>query len=197
MDAIILKTLQLEEKMQKKLLLSLWFILCSFSYALIPTVTVEPVVGYERVTKTQPILYTKDRMLYGIRMIAGIPLVSAEGEYTHASDTGSFPTLGTDTSDTQDRIKLGIRSTYRMGLLSVFVRGGGQATRNTYSETVASVTTTTVSPVKYWPYLGGGLRFHMSRNLALTGDIVTIFRNFPNMNDNDYQVTAGLTLSYP
>ena len=183
--------------MQKTLLLSLWLIWSSFGYALTPTITVEPVVGYERVTKTQPIIYSKDRMLYGVRMIAGIPFISAEAEYTHASDTTSFPILGTDSTDTQDRIKLGIRSTYRVGFLSVFVRGGGQATRNTYSETIASVTTTTVSPVKYWPYLGGGLRFHMSRNLALTGDIVTIFRNFPNMNDNDYQVTAGLTISYP
>ena len=88
----------------------------------------EPVVGYERVQKLVPTAHTSDRLVYGARLTLGVPLLSVEAEYLRGTDTEAFPSNDLTTIDTDDKIKVGLRSRLALGsLLSFTLRAGGQA----------------------------------------------------------------------
>ena len=61
-----------------KMLIVLFALLMSFSEKLKAAVLIEPVVGYERVQKVLPTPHTKDRLMYGLRVLMGVPLLSLE-----------------------------------------------------------------------------------------------------------------------
>ncbi len=164
----------------------------------ITSVGIEPIIGYERVQMWVPTLHTKDRLVYGARATYGFSFFSAEAEYLHAYSTESFPTQNLVTKDTADKIKLGIRSGVDLlGLLNFYGRLGGQATQNQHEETNAGITSITKEAVKYYPYAGAGLRLRLGRNLKVTGDLTTVFYDFPDMNKNEYQATAGFVIQVP
>src|SRR5687767_3267052 len=71
---------------------------------------IEPIIGYERVQKVLPTQHTKDRLIYGARLTLGIPLLSAEAEFTRGTDTENFPSDDLTIKDTDDKLKLGLRS---------------------------------------------------------------------------------------
>lgn len=157
----------------------------------------EPIVGYERVQKLRPTEHTKDRLFYGARLSLGIPLLALESELTRSNDSEVFTNL--TTRDTTDKLKLGLRSTLRLGrLLSVTGRGGVQARKNKHEETSAGVTTITTDPKPtYKPYAGGGLRVSLSPKTAITGAVTVVFNEFPKMAKNEYQTSLGFSVSLP
>jgi len=164
------------------------------------SVGIEPIVGYERVQKLVPTVHSRDRLIYGARLTAGILLISAEAEYLRGTDTESFPDQDLTVKDTADKAKLGLRSTISFGgILSLVLRAGAQASQNKHEETTGGVTTSTTEAIKYRPYGGGGLRLGLGRNISLTGDIVAVFpSHFPNnMQNNEYQTTLGFTVRFP
>jgi len=171
-------------------------LLSTGSFAVIET-SVEPIVGYERVQKFLPTAHTTDRLVLGGRLVVGMPLVAAEAEYTRATDTETFSATSTTIQETEDKARVGLRSTYRMAMVSLFLRAGAQARLTKRVITVSGSDTTQTDPIKYNPYAGAGARFHLSRNIALSADITVVFNAFPNFAQNDYMTTAGLVVSFP
>lgn len=158
----------------------------------------EPIIGYERVQKWVPSPHTKDRLIYGARYNLGLGFLGAEAEYTRASDTESFPSSGLETQDTSDRLKLGARLRFfSLGIVSASARLGGEAYRNVHQETVSGITTTTTEPIRYRPYAGALLNGHLGRSLGVHAGLTAVFRDFPDMSQNDYQVTAGFSVKFP
>ncbi|MEK6580297.1 MAG: hypothetical protein AABZ55_13815 [Bdellovibrionota bacterium] len=159
---------------------------------------VEPVVGYERVQKLKPSLHFSNRLIYGVRARAGLPLASAEAEYTRGEDTESYPILSLTTKDTDDKLKLGIRSSFRLsGLFHLWGRGGVQGKRNRHEDTQSGVTTVTVGNFVYRPYAGIGLSAGLGHNLELDGGVTVIFNDFPRMQTNEYETTLGFSVRFP
>lgn len=161
--------------------------------------TVEPIVGYERVQKFTPTQHTKERLVIGARVTAGMPLISAEGEFTHATDTEDFTSPIVQTiQETEERARVGARSTLKLsGFVNFFVRAGGQARLVRRDTTISGVTTTVMDPIRYNPYAGAGLRITVSNNIALNADLTVTFRAFPDMTQNDYMTTASVSVSFP
>lgn len=162
------------------------------------TYTIEPVIGYERVEKLLPTPRMTQRLVYGVRATAGYFILAAEAEALRGTDSETIPATLTTLTDTEDKLRVGLRARLRLiRFMSFLVRGGAQASRNTHEETIGGVTTATVEPIKYRPYLGAGLQVGLSHNIAFTADVTTVFRDFPNMSNNDYQTTASLTIRFP
>ena len=176
----------------------LWAIVQKSASGMPTSVGLEPIVGYERAQMLVPTPHTVDRLVYGARASYGFTFLSAEAEYLHTYSSESFISQNISTKDTGDKLKLGLRS--GIDLLSVinfYLRAGAQATKNTHEETVSGVSTTTLQPITYYPYAGTGLRLRLGRNLKVTGDLTTVFRSFPDMNQNEYQLTAGFVVQFP
>ncbi|NBX67559.1 MAG: porin family protein [Proteobacteria bacterium] len=164
----------------------------------ITSVGIEPIVGYERNQLLVPTPHTKDRLVYGARATYGFSILSVEAEYLRGSSTETFPIQDLTTKDTSDKIKVGLRTGVDiLSLLNIYARAGCQGNQNRHEETSAGVTTVTKESVKYHPYGGAGIRLRLGRNLRATGDLTTVFRDFPNMNNNDYQITAGFVVQVP
>lgn len=162
------------------------------------SVNIEPIIGYERVQKLIPEAHTVERMYYGARATAGVSLLSAEAELTRATDTETFSNQNLTVKDLDDRLKLGLRSSYMLNsLISLQARGGVQAERKTQEQTNSGVSTTSVGKILYHPYAGASLSSRLMSNLSLTGGVTVVFHEFPNMNKNDYQVSLGFSVRYP
>ncbi|MCM2324217.1 MAG: hypothetical protein NDJ90_13245 [Oligoflexia bacterium] len=160
--------------------------------------TIEPVIGFEHVQKVAPTPHSRNRMIYGLRARAGIPLVSLEAEATRGSDLELFPNDDLKIRDQDDRLKIGLVSTRYLGsLFSFSLRAGAQATRNLHEETRAGVTTVTKSGPTYHPYAGTGITSRLGNNFDLAAGVTVIFNDFPHMSKNEYQTTLGFNLRYP
>src|SRR5690348_7774947 len=106
--------------------------------------SIEPIIGCERTQKFEPTLHTHDRLTYGARLTAGFMILSAEAEYTRGSDSESFPAQGLVTSDTDDQLKIGLRTGYNLGpVFAIYGRGGVQARKNEHESIVSGVMTKT------------------------------------------------------
>jgi hypothetical protein len=181
-----------------------WFLLvalsgCISNFALAAFRTeVEPIVGYERVQKVIPTPHTRDRLVYGARLTAGILWVAAEFEYLNSTDNELFPALALSTKDVTDRAKAGVRVSMNLARFLAFsLRGGAQATKNRHTETLAGVSTTTIEPITYRPYMGAGLTATLARNLAFRADATAVFPDFPSFRGAEYQATAGFAIRFP
>lgn len=159
---------------------------------------IEPLVGYELVQKILPNPHTKNRLMYGARVTAGIPLVSAEAEYTRSTDTETYPDQDLTIKDTDNKLKLGARSTLTLSRFFRFtLRAGGQAKQSTHEITEAGMTRTTTDPIVYRPYAGAGLSASLSSKINLSGTFTVVFNDFPNMSQNEYQTTLGFAVKLP
>lgn len=160
--------------------------------------SIEPIIGYERSQKLVPTPHTKDRLIYGARATAGLRLLSLELEYTRGTDSEDFPSDGLASKDTDDRLKMGLVSSFGLGrLFRLHARGGVQASKNIHEETQAGVTTVTSNPIEYNPYAGAGLSAGLGRKLSISGSLTAVFREFPDMSKNEYQATLGFSIKLP
>lgn len=162
------------------------------------TTSIEPIIGYERITKPTPTIHSKDRLIYGARLTVGLIFFSAEAEYLHGTDSEVYPLTSTTIKDTTDKFRLGLRSSIPIiGLASFTLRAGGQASLNQHETTIAGFTAKTIDPIQYHPYAGAGFRLRLQSNFSLTADLTTVFTDFPNMDHNEYQLTTGIALNFP
>jgi hypothetical protein len=160
--------------------------------------TLEPIIGYERVQKLIPDPHYTTRMLYGARMTFGFLILSVEGELTRSNDEEAFTSQDLATKDVTDKLRAGLRSGFRMGsLLQLHIRGGGQASRNHHEETRAGVTSTSEDPLVVKPYLGAGLRAALAPKIYGTAEVVTVIRDLNDLQQNEYQLTAGFSIRLP
>ncbi len=160
---------------------------------------IEPIFGYEQVQETVPVAHTTDRLVYGARASVGIPAIALETEYLYGKDTETFSSSVQSVTDTDQEVKLGLRSHIRLANAFTFVlRAGAQATQSKLDETVSGVTTTTTSSFVYCPYAGAGLHIGLMNHVAFTAEVVSVFTNYKTRwTNNDYQVTAGLIVHFP
>jgi hypothetical protein len=166
--------------------------------AAIPAIEIEPVIGYERTQRFVPDPHFHDGLMYGLRASVGIPRLSAEAEYTRGIDNETFPEQGLSTTDTDDMLKVGLRSAWSLGnLVSAFGRGGVQAKHENHQETSGNVTTVLIQPIAYKPYAGVGISGNLSGKVSIDGCVTAVFNDFPQMSQNDYQTTLGLTVRLP
>lgn len=159
----------------------------------------EPIIGYERVQKLYPTVHTKDRLTYGARAWLGFQFIAVETEYLTAKDTETFTSPDRSYTDTDQKVKAGLRSQIRLAsMLSFLLRAGAQAKQNTHEETISGVTTSTANPWVYHPYAGAGLNIRLMNHVHFTAEVVTVFAKYPtNWTDHEYQATAGISIHFP
>ncbi len=105
--------------------------------------TVSPLFGYETVFRATPTPHTATHAMYGARLTIGSDSISGELEYTKSSDTENFMTTPEKIVTNDDKLKLGLRTTYRANeYLFATARLGGQATQTERIETSSGVATT-------------------------------------------------------
>jgi hypothetical protein len=159
---------------------------------------IEPIVGFEHVQKLAPQPHLKNRLTYGARVTAGYRFLSGEAEYTRGTHTESYPAQDLTIQDTDDKLKLGIRSGYALGrFVTISGRGGGQAKRNSRKETTGGVTHQVISAIEYDPYLGTELRAELSNKISLSVGVVAIITDVRDMSRNEYQATGGFQIRLP
>lgn len=155
---------------------------------------IEPLLGFESVYRATPTPHTATHMMYGARLVGGVPLLSGEIEYTNGSDTENFAVAPEKVKYTDEKVKAGLRSQFNMGsFFNITTRFGGQAKKSTEESTSAGVTTKTEKPIKYDPYLGAALGLHLGKFTLSVGTTV-IVNDVNDMQKNDVQnaITFGL-----
>lgn len=154
-----------------------------------------PIIGYEKVHKTYPTEHTNSRLIYGLRVLVGPKILSAEIEGTTGEDTETFPDQNIKVKEKVYNGMLGLRSGVDLGLLSVFARAGGHVRKQEVEKTENGVTTIEKPSARISPYAGAGLMFG-SGPLKANAGVTAIFTDRPNNGDIEYQYTLGLGLGF-
>jgi hypothetical protein len=175
--------------------LFLFFSGLNSAHAEILSIEVEPIVTYDHVQEVLPSQHTVNRYGYGGRVVVGVLFLSIESEYTHASVQESFPLMSQ--TDTGDRLKVGLRSGFHFGFVSLLIRGGAEAQRERVDQTVAGITMTTNQATAYNPYVGAGLRFKISHTFSVSANLVAVVPNYKDMSQNEYESSLGFAVHFP
>ncbi|QDK45000.1 hypothetical protein DOM22_07390 [Bdellovibrio sp. ZAP7] len=153
---------------------------------------IEPVYGIETVYRDYPTAHLQTRSMYGLRLSLGVDLLSLETEYSKASDTEDYSTAPEKVKTDDERLKLGVSSTYRVEWFHMTGRAGAQATQTIRESTSGGVMTTDKRPIQYNPYAGAsiGVNFGpVSINLSST----VVFRdNDWDKSDVQNTISAGV-----
>ncbi len=183
----------------KRLLLSLFIYILTLSSASAVVskafgsgaLKITPIVGYERVVKVSPVQKTKTRMVYGLNLMFGPSYLSAEAEVTKSEDSETLYEQDLTEKEESTAAKLGLRSSFNLGILNWYLRAGAQARQSKYTTTTAGVTTVREPAIYVSPYAGTGFNFNLFGNLFANGGITVIFTGRPKGSDREYQTTLG------
>ena len=160
------------------------------------SLTINPVIGYERVQKIFPTPHSTSRLIYGLRAQYGVSLLSLEAEATQGRSDETFPVEGITVKDTTTNLKLGLRSNFNVlaNTLSMYLRAGGSANKTKEEITENGVTRVNKPSLKISPYAGTGFNFRLLSSIYVNGGITVIFTGEPKGSDYDYQTTLGFTV---
>lgn len=159
---------------------------------------VEPTITAEREQRFYPTAHSKDRLLYGVRVLLGPPIFSIEGEYLMGNDIENFPSDNLKIKTDSERFKLGLRSGFTVAnYFSWFLRGGLQGSKSKTETTDTLTDTITTKSTAFYvdPYVGTGFRFHVLSNISVAGDITAVLTDRNKKGDKDYQASLGMALS--
>lgn len=160
------------------------------------TLQLEPIIGYERVQEFLPTTHSVNRFIYGASLTAGYLILSAEAVYTHGETQETYPDL--TQASAGDRLKIGLRSGTRLlGLLTVYLRGGMQASQDQTTQIKDGITTTHFRPMEFHPYVGAGARLQLSTKIHASIDVVTTVKDINQLEQNEYQISAGFGIRLP
>lgn len=149
--------------------------------------TIQPLLGFETVYRSTPRPHTVTQTMYGLRLTGGIDLLSGEIEYTQSSGTETFQTAPEKIKSTDEKLKIGARSLFRLSdIFNMSVRLGGQAKKTKEEVTTTGVTTTDEKPVEYSPYLGAAFGLHIGKMNVSVGTTVVI-KDVNDMEKNEVQ----------
>lgn len=160
------------------------------------TYTISPLLGYETVFRSTPTPHTATHAMYGARLTVGSDLISGELEYTNGSDTENYSVAPQSVKSTDEKVKLGARSTLKLtDLFNMSLRLGGQAKRTTEESTSNGVTTSEQKPIEYAPYAGAAFGIHLGKLNIAIGTTVVI-KDINDMEKNEYQnaISIGMGL---
>ena len=189
--------------MKMKLALTISLLLCgnaalarSFTLAKGSGYTVEPLYGYETVYRTTPTPHLATRAMYGLRLTAGKDILSAEAEYSRATDTENYSVAPEKIYHQDEKYKLGIRSTYRFNTYFFSTgRIGAQAAQGKEEETSGGVVTTKTKDLTYNPYAGIQLGIRLGV-FSLNAGTTMVFRDYSDLSKNDFQHTFSFGVGY-
>ncbi len=151
------------------------------------TYTVQPLLGFETVYRSNPRPHTVTQMMYGVRLTGGVDILSAEIEYTKSTGSETFQTAPEKITSTDEKLKLGGRSVFRLSnLFNMSVRFGGQAKKTKEEVTDTGVVTTEEKPIEYSPYLGAAFGLHIGKMNVNMGTTVVI-KDVNDMEKNEVQ----------
>ncbi|MDG0817745.1 outer membrane beta-barrel protein [Bdellovibrio svalbardensis] len=161
-----------------------------------PGYTVSPLYGYETVYRDSPTPHLATRAMYGLRVTVGEDILSAEVEYSKASDTENMSTAPEKIYNEDEIAKLGIRSTYRFNnYLHSSLRVGAQATRGIEETTSSGILTRKDKDIRYNPY--AGLQLGVSFGVfSLNASSTMVFRDYSDLSKNDIQNTLSFGVGY-
>lgn len=156
------------------------------------TYTIQPLLGFETVYRSTPRPHTVTQTMYGLRLTGGIDLLSGEVEYTQSTGSETFQTAPEKISSTDEKLKIGARSLFRLSdIFNMTVRLGGQAKKTKEETTTAGVVTTEEKPIEYSPYLGAAFGLHIGKMNVSVGTTVVI-KDVNDMEKNEIQNTVAV-----
>ena len=181
--------------MKRIILTSILFLLSQNSIAKSgkSNISLQPIVGYERVQSLQPTAHTKDRFVYGLRLLFGPPLLSLEAQITQGNDTESFSDRDLSIKEEVTNAMLGIRSSFGKGPLRFYLRAGGHARKSKITTTQADITTTKEPGIYLSPYAGTGASLRLANILSLNAGMTAMLSGKPKGSDREYQTTLGFS----
>ncbi len=153
-------------------------------------VLIEPVLGYQSLSRSYPYDHHLGMLTYGGRLVVGTYDLAGEFEFQYGSATESFtnPDLSIETSLMQ--AKLGARTLYHLvdGVHLIF-RAGEQGIH--FSNTIrSSGATIENSPAWiYRPYVGTGVIFFLLHSISLSIEETYVF-------DTAWQTSFGFRLYF-
>ncbi len=154
-----------------RLILSVLTILLSHNAWSQSSITISPLFGVEHTQNRYPEpARTSSKTFFGLRVLAGVQLLSMEFEGTQSNGSRTYPSENLKIEDQVQRVMLGVRSTFNLNtILAYFLRAGA---RGTNEKTVITNTATdekeTKTPPLYWdPYAGTGLHISLAQFLDL------------------------------
>jgi hypothetical protein len=161
------------------------------------SIRIEPLFGFEHVSNRypEPARFTT-RSFFGLRAVAGYPLLAAEFEVTQSNGRRDYPSENLKAEDEVRRGLIGVRSTYAVAsFLGFHLRAGARATDQ---KTTITNTTTNTKEVKHpgleWdPYAGTGLQLVVANNLALNAGATWFF---PKNSPAEVQYSLGITVKF-
>lgn len=157
---------------------------------------IEPLYGYQTVFRDSPTPHLQTRAMYGLRASAGPDLLSAEAEYSRASDTEEFSTAPEKVYHEDDSFKLGIRSTYNLNeYIFSSARLGAQATQGKEESTSGGVVTTKTKDLRYNPYAGASLGIRVGV-FSLNASATMVFSDYSDLTKNEVQHTLSFGVGY-
>lgn len=154
-----------------------------------------PIVGFETVYRDTPTPHTSTNFIYGLRLGYGTAALTGEAEYTRGTDTENYTTAPQQIKHDEEKLKLGIRSTYHFNEY-MFVSGrlGGQANQGTIEETNSGVVTTKKIALEAHPYAGVALGVHVASFLTISAGTTVVFRDSKDMTKNEVQNVLAISV---
>ena len=161
------------------------------------TVRFEPLYGVEHTQNRypEPARYST-RTFFGLRVLAGVPLLSAELEGTQSNSRRDYPGDNQKVEDEVQRAMLGLRSTFAIAsYLAFYLRAGARATqeKTTITDTLTDEKEVKEPPLYFDPYAGTGLQISLANNLALSAGATWVFTG---SGRPDVQYTFGFTVKF-
>lgn len=156
--------------------------------------TIEPVIGYERVQRLEPVARTENRFYYGVRGHYGPDLLSLEAEITQSRDDDSFPDDDLRIKETSTTGMLGLRSSFARGrLFNWYLRAGGHARKVEITRIEAGIEREIDPAVRVSPYAGTGLNLNIHEHFKLDAGVTVVFTGHPQGSDREYRTSLGFS----
>lgn len=161
------------------------------------SVRFEPLYGVEHTTNRYPEPpRSTTRTFYGLRVIAGAPLLALELEGTQAQDTRRYESENQKIEDQVTRLLFGVRSTVpATSWFDVFARGGARGTlqKTTITDTATGTKDVKDPPLGWDPYAGAGLQITLAQLFAVSAGATWFFVDDAPA---DVQYSLGFTLKF-
>jgi hypothetical protein len=129
-------------------------ILISFFYYHTQALEIHPIIGYEKTQRSYPVSHSSSRLIYGLRVLVGPPILAAEVEATTGQDEKDFPEQNMHLKETVYNGMLGVRSSIDLLMVNVYARAGGHIRKTEREVTENNVVTKTTRPLMYLPMQG-------------------------------------------
>jgi hypothetical protein len=158
--------------------------------------SISPLYGFQSVYYSSPTPHTSTQSMYGVRVTAGVDLLSLEAEYSKSGNTENYAADPTMVKHDDQNYQLGLLSTVHLGnFVSLSGRAGCQASQDTETDTNSGVDTTTTTPLTYNPYAGAQIGIHFGV-ISVNASSTMVFKDNHDMSKNDVQNVLSVGVGY-